>query len=75
MAARIRIIDEGDPISNVPVVLLFDGVIRRDAITDNSGEIIVDPCPWSSVHVTINGMDHGFHFCGDGLDVEIDRSE
>jgi hypothetical protein len=75
MALIIRVLDEGEPVITTPVAMLFDGSIRRNEFTDHRGEISIDPCPGSSVHLTINGVDHGVHVCYDGMELNIDRSE
>jgi hypothetical protein len=75
MAMTIRITDEGEPVVNAPVVMLFDGMIRKDAWTDLEGKITFEQSPGSSVHLTVSGIDHGVRYCGDGLDVDLELSE
>jgi hypothetical protein len=75
MALIIRILDEGEPVIHVPVVMFFDGSQRIERVTDDNGEIELNPCPGSSVHLTIDGDPHGIEICYDGMELEIDRSE
>jgi hypothetical protein len=73
MAFTIRIVDEeGEPVTTTPVVMMFDGSKRVEDLTDHNGEVSVDPVPGSSVHVTVNGVDHGVHICYDMAEVEIE---
>jgi hypothetical protein len=72
MSLIIRITDEDKPVITVPVALQFDGVTRVDAVTDYKGEITLDPCPGSAVHLTIDGVDHGVRICHDGMVLTVE---
>jgi hypothetical protein len=71
----IRITDEGEPVTTAPVSMQFDGWRRIEQFTDHNGEIRVEPCLGSAVHLTINGTDHGVHICHDGMELDIDLSD
>ena len=76
MALTIRILDEGEPVINTSVVMIFDGSIRIEDFTDIHGEIQVEPCRGSTVHLTVDGVaQNGVELCHDGMELELDRSE
>lgn len=72
MALTIRILVDGEPFPIAPVEMYFNGATRLEDFTDARGEIIVDPCPWVNVHVTVVGIPKGVHRCHDGGEVVIE---
>ena len=75
MALTIRILAGGEPFAIVPVEMYFNGATRLEDFTNEAGEIIVDPCPWVSVHITVAGVAYGVHNCYDGGEVEVETRE
>jgi hypothetical protein len=73
MALIITVTHRGatEPVTNVPLVLTFNGSLRMEGFTNNNGDWSVDTCPGANVHVTVNGIDKGIHACYDGLELQI----
>jgi hypothetical protein len=73
MAFVIRVMnEEGEPLENVPLVLLFNSIDRREAITDDKGEVRFDHCPGVNVLITADGIRKGVHQCYDGKEILIE---
>lgn len=72
MALTIRILAGGEPFAIAPVEMYFNGAHRVEDFTNQDGEIVVDPCPWANVHVTVAGVAYGVHTCYDGGEVEVE---
>jgi len=72
MAFVIRVHnEEGEPLEGVPLVLLFNSIDRREAITNHKGEVRFDHCPGVNVLITADGIRKGVHQCYDGKEILI----
>jgi hypothetical protein len=73
MAFVIRALNEdGEPVENVPLVLMFNGLDRREASTNGQGEVRFDHCPGVNVQVTADGIAQGVYPCYDGQEITIE---
>lgn len=73
MAFVIRVLnEEAEPVENIPLVLMFNGVDRREAFTNAQGEVRFDHCPGINMHITADGIAKGVHPCYDGKEIIIE---
>jgi hypothetical protein len=73
MAFVIRALnEEGEPVENVALVLMFNGVDRREAFTNERGEVRFDHCPGINVHITADGIAKDVFPCYDGKEITIE---
>jgi len=75
MSLVVRVHEGGAPAGHLPVELLFDHAHRVERLTDEQGEVHVEPCRGDEVSVLVNGVGHGTFACHDGLVLDLELQE